>query len=187
MAKQSVMDMLKKPVRFAPPKEETRLPMVDTMMSRLATDAMEQAIAHLQPKLDAAEHRADAAESLAKAAEMERDALKARISSLQTRDNELTQKIAKECSAKDAANAAHDAERNKARMLEAQVTELTGQLKQLEKHNASLQSSMNAVTAEMGKKKPEPVKPAVKIPQFNFEVVSRDLNGGIKTVSITPK
>ena len=187
MAKQSVMDMLKKPVSHPPKPEGPRQPLVDTMMSRLATDAMEQAIAHLQPKLDAAEHRADAAESLAKAAEMERDALKARISSLQTRDNELTQKIAKECAAKDSANAAYDSERNKARMLEAQVSELSGQLKQLEKHNASLQTNINSITAEIGKKKPEPVKPAVKIPQFNFEVVSRDLNGGIKTVSITPK
>lgn len=182
----SVVEMLRKPVvrKELPVEGDSSDAM--RVMARVEADAKKTAIEQLQPRIDAAE-------ALAKAAEAERDKFKAQNETLQKQiadmhamHEQMQVKILTETDAKDKANASFNAECTRAASLSVQVSELTGRLTELGKHNATLQSGIHGITTEIGKRKPE-TRTIPKVPDFNFEVVSRDQNGAIKSISIKPK
>ena len=185
MAKQSVMEMLKKPVRPQAEQEKSGLGAMleaelhDMAMERINKKATDAAMAEYGPKLADAEGRATKFEA-------ELSQTKAALSAIQAKHKEMEAMHNAEKSAKEAANRACDEECEKTRNLETQVGQLTARLAEIERHNASLQGNLTAVTAEVGKRVQEPVKATV-IPGFDFEVTSRGLKGEIKTVSIKPK
>lgn len=187
MAKQSVMEMLKKPVQRPAQSEPQRgglssimeAELHDMAMERINKKALDAAMAEFGPKLADAEGRATKFEA-------EFSQTKAALAAIQAKHKEMEAMHQAEKSAKEAANKACDEECEKTRNLESQVGQLTARLAEIERHNASLQGNLTAVTAEVGKRVQEQVNATV-IPGFDFEVTSRGLKGEIKTVSIKPK
>lgn len=188
MAKQSVIDMLKKPVQRQAQPEPQRggLPSIleaelhDMAMERIHKKAFDNAMEELGPKITDAEGRATKAET-------ELAETKSALATLQAKHKEMEAMHMAEKSAKEAANRACDEECEKTRKLEIQISQMTGRIAELERHNTSMQANLTAMTTEIGKRKPEPVKATPQIPELDFEVTSRGLKGEIKTVSIKPK
>lgn len=157
----------------------------DMAMERIHKKAMDNAIAELGPKIVDAESRATKAET-------ELAGVKATLYELQAKHKEMEAMHKAEKSAKEAANKACDEECEKTRKLEIQASQMTGRIAELERHNASLQGNLSAVTVEISKRKfgfslfPE-TKAAPTVPDFDFEVTSRGLKGEIKTMTFKPK
>ena len=183
--------MLKKPVRTQAEPQKSELSSVleaefhDMAMERINNRAYENALAELGPKITDAESRATTAEA-------ELAGVKAMLAELQAKHKNMEAMHNAEKSAKDAANRACDEECEKTRKLEIQASQMTGRIAELERHNASLQGNLSAVTVEISKRKsgfslfPE-TKTVPTIPNFDFEVTSRGLKGEIKTMTFKPK
>ena len=130
----------------------------------------------------------------AKVAELERDEsvsktvlLREKVEHLKSENKGLADSLSVERTAKDDANAARYAAMEETRQIGSQVEIMNGRIAELEKHNNSLQISLSRITTEIGKSKPVPVQvPVPVIPDFNFEVTSRDIYDRIKTVEIKP-
>lgn len=185
MAKQSVVDMLKKPIQRRDPEPQRSLTSImeaelhEMVMERINKKALDAARAEFGPKLADADRRATMSEA-------ELSKTKEALAAIQAKHKEIEAMHKAEQSAKEAANKTCDEECEKTRNLEKQVGQLTVRLAEIERHNISLQGNLSAVTAEVGKRVQEPVKDTV-IPGFDLEITSRGLKGEIKTVSIKPK
>lgn len=152
----------------------------DMAMERINKKAMDAAMAEFGPKLTDAEGRASKAES-------ELSVARKSLAEIQEKHKQMEAMHKAEKSAKEAANRACDEECEKTRNLMSQLNQLTVRFEELERHNASLQSSLAAITTEVGKRKQEPVKQTPVIPEFDIQVTSRGLKGEIKTAIIKPK
>jgi hypothetical protein len=186
MAKQSVLEMLKRPIVQKPEEVKqsyttaAERALDQLVMEHIQKKATDDAVARFSTVIAEIEGRANSAEA-------DRDQMKARaelldgmIEEFKATVNGLNAKVEIESKAKDAANAACGAEREKSRSLENQVMMLTGRVTELGNVKPATEKN-SLLNINVGKKQD------VKIPEFNFEVVSRDLNGAIKTISIKPK
>ena len=183
MAKQSVIDMLKKPVHK--PQAVQTDSVADTELRAMAMrqihkKAMDNALAELKPKLDEAEGNA-------KKAEADLADTKAALATAQAKLAQMEAMHASEKSAKDAANKAYEAECVKCRLAETQVSIMNTKITEMERHNQTLQKNMNSIVTEIGKRKPEQIRTVPVIPEFEYEVTSRGLKGEIKTMIFKPK
>lgn len=157
------------------------------VMAMVEADARKTAMEKLQPSIDAANARAAAAESERDKFKAQSEMLQKQIADMHAMHEQMQAKMMIETDAKDKVNSALEKERERSASLSVEVSELTGRLAELGRHNASLQNGLNGITTEISKRKPESIKTVQKIPDFNFEVISRDPNGAIKSISIKPK
>lgn len=188
MPKQSVVDMLKRPVIKPATSEPHPMSslleneMHDMVMERLEKKALDRAMTGLQPRIDEAESKAKEALDKLVAIQAELESTKSSLAASQSTVKALEKRVSEESKAKDAANRLCDEECQRSLDYEKKVIDLTARLAEMEKHNAMFKASM----AEFGKSK-EVSRPTINIPEFGFEVMSRDLNGAIKSVILKPK
>ena len=184
MSKSDVLAMLQRPL-VKPAQVLPADNLGASIIAKMVADAERDAKERAQPLIDAAESSVRAAEAEREKYKAQSETLQKQIADMHAMHEQMQAKMTMEADAKDRANAAYEAECDKTAQLSIEVAELNGRLAEMTRHNASLQTGLHNVTNEIGKRKPE--KPEQKIPDFNLEVVSRDLNGAIKTVSIKPK
>lgn len=156
--------------------------MHDMVMERLEKKAFDRAMAELGPKIEEATAKATTAETSLVSTKAELDSTKSALATAQAQLKKIEAQIKEEIKAKEAANRLCDEECQKSLDFEKKVIDLTARMAEMEKHNTTLKASV----AEFGKRK-EVAKPAINIPEFGFEVISRDPNGAIKNVVFKPK
>lgn len=190
MAKQSVIDMLKKPV-YKPQVVQTDS-VADTELRAMAMrqihkSAMDNALAELKPKLDEAEAKVNRAETELAVTKADLATAQAKIIQMEAMHAKMETMLVSEKAAKVAANKSYEAECVKTRLAEKQVSILTAKNSEMERHNQTLQTNMNSITTEIGKRKPEQIRSVPVMPEFEYEVTSRGLKGEIKTMLFKPK
>ena len=189
MAKQTVVDMLRKPIakkQEEAPVKEDRSALTEKALALIVKQAKEE----MQPLIDLAVANEKAAVVDRDAIKEQKDAVERELSAAMDRIHELSEaikdgqaEIKKHMEMMMAETNRMDIAANEKTELKATIAGLNATIKGLETQNRSLQSTVDFMKTETAKPKPIP---SVVVPAFDIKISERDINGNIVSVSAKP-